>query len=65
MRETNGIAMLEERTARNEAQIEDIQEGLRTHFATKADLERGLRLQTGVLLGALVIAVGVMLAVLG
>ena len=31
---------MEERTARNEAQIEDIQEELRTHFATKADLYR-------------------------
>ena len=53
---TNG-----ERIARLEAENVEI----RTHFATKADLERGLRLQTGVLLGALVIAVGVMLAVLG
>jgi hypothetical protein len=53
--------MLEERTARLEAENVEI----RTHFATKADLERGLRLQTGVLLGALVITVGVMLAVLG
>lgn len=42
---------------RNEARVEEIRE----HFATKADLERGLRLQTGVLLGALVIAVGVIL----
>lgn len=42
---------------RNEARIEEI----RAHFATKADLERGLRLQTGVLLGAMVIAVGVIL----
>ena len=38
---------------------------MQTHFATKADLERGLRLQTGVLLGAMVIAVGLIIAVLG
>ena len=50
-----------ERIARLEAENVEI----RTHFATKADLERGLRLQTGVLLGALVIAVGLIIAVLG
>lgn len=50
-----------ERIARLEAENVEI----RSHFATKADLERGLRLQTGVLLGALVIAVGLIIAVLG
>ena len=49
-----------ERIARLEAENTEI----RTHFATKADLERGLRLQTGVLLGAMVIAVGLIIAVL-
>ena len=38
---------------------------IKTHLTTKADLERGLRLQTGVLLGAMVIAVGLIIAVLG
>ena len=49
------MTTVEERTARNEAQIEEI----RTHFATKADLERGLRWHTGVILLAISIAVGV------
>ena len=49
------MTTMEERTARNEAQIEEI----RTHFATKADLERGLRWHTGVILLAISIAVGV------
>ena len=48
---------IEERTARNEAQIEEI----RTHFATKTDLERGLRWHTGIVLVAISIAVGVIL----
>ncbi len=48
---------LEERTARNEAQIEEI----RTHFATKADLERALRWHTGIVLFAISIAVGIIL----
>ena len=49
------MATLEDRTTRNEAQIEEI----RTHFATKADLERGLRWHTGIILLAISIAVGV------
>ena len=49
------MATIEDRTARNEAQIEEI----RTHFATKADLERGLRWHTGIILVAISIAVGI------
>ena len=55
------MTTVEERTARNEAQIEDIQEGLRTHFATKADLYR-VALAVVVAQTAVVsIAVGVLL----
>ena len=49
------MATIGERTTRNETQIEEI----RTHFATKADLERGLRWHTGIILVAISIAVAV------
>ena len=55
------MTMLEERTARNEAQIEDIQEGLRTRFATKADLYRVALAQAGFTAVVVSIAVGVLL----
>ena len=55
------MAMLEERTARNEAQIEDIQEELRTHFATKADLYRVALAQAGFTAAAISIAVAILL----
>ena len=46
-----------ERIARPEAGNAEI----RTHFATKADLERGLRWHTGIILLAISIAVGVII----
>lgn len=55
------MTMLEERTARLEAQYEEIRE----HFATKADLYRVALAQAGFTAVVVSIAVGVMLAVLG
>ena len=51
------MATLEDRTTRNEAQIEEI----RTHFATKADLYRVALAQAGFTAMALGIAVGILL----
>ena len=51
------MTTIEERTARNEAQIEDIRE----HFATKADLYRVALAQSGFTAVAISIAVGVIL----
>ena len=58
---TEGTATLEERTSRNEAQIEEI----RTHFATKADLYRValtiVLAQAGFTTAVVSVAVGVLL----
>ena len=51
------MATIEERTARNEAQIEEI----RTHFATKADIYRVALAQSGFTVLVISIAVGIML----
>ena len=51
------MATIEERTTRNEAQIEEI----RTHFATKADLYKVALWQAGFTAVAIGIAVGIIL----
>ena len=51
------MTTIDERTTRNEAQIEEI----RTHFATKADLYRVALAQAGFTAVVVSIAVGVML----
>ena len=51
------MATLEDRTTRNEAQIEEI----RTHFATKADLYKVALAQAGFTALAISIAVSILL----